>query len=319
MAFIRRWTQGDREYRALVKSVWNREKKRSEPIVLKWLGRSSVTVEAEKFSLSMSLREIEENFLLRATERRRSLLVHGEWGVGKTFLARRLALLIRESGSKAHYEPWSTPAGSFIKSLATAMEVPTETEAGKRRTQAEMCEEIGPELVHSKTILIIDKAHAIPTGVRNWIESWLESGAIIYLFATTPKRSDTWLKFPRWELGPLNAIASYKLVRAAATHYGVKVSEHRARELATISNGNPQFLIRGVLEDDIGADEVIDQTEWIDGTPLVVGMLAMLLIIRYLGQGTGDRNLVIMGGIASVLIRVMVLWTGRMSRRSTKA
>ncbi|PIB06280.1 hypothetical protein AMR42_15105 [Limnothrix sp. PR1529] len=316
MAFIRRWMKGDREYRAIVKSVWSRERKRSEQQVLKWLGR--VDLPAEKFFLSSSLRGDEEKFLLEAVERRRSLLVHGEWGVGKSYLAQRLAQLIRDSGGRSHYEPWSTPAGGFVRSVAEAVGVETETEEGKRRTQAEILGEIGPALVESQTVLLIDKAHNIPVAVRNSIEQWLETGAQIYLFATTPKRADMWLKFPRWELRPFSPEQSIKLITAAADHHRVQLDRDRARELATLANGNPQFLIRSVLEHDLAIESPADQNEWIDGTPLVIAGLALLLVIRYLGQGMGDRNLIIMGGIASVLIRVTVLWTGRVSKRSSK-
>lgn len=318
MAYIRTWRRAGREYRAICKSVWNRQKKRSEQQVIKWLGRSPDQESDQPFDLSMSLREDAEAFLFQAAQRRRSMLIHGEWGIGKSFLAKRLTLLLKDAGMNAHYEPWSSPAGPFIAAIADALDIDTCDDDGKRKTQAVILAECGPELVHSRTVLIIDKAHAIPATLRNAIEQWLENGATIFLFGTTPRRADTWLKFPRWELRPLDAIATAKLIGAASEHYQVKLSGDRARELATTTNGNPQYAIRAVLEHDIGTETPNDQTEWIDGTPLVIAALAGLIIIRYLGQGTGDRNLIVMGGIATVLIRILSLWFGRMSRKDSK-
>jgi hypothetical protein len=50
MAFIRTFKQGKRTYRAVMKSVWNREKKRSEQRIIKWLGRTGESETEETFS-----------------------------------------------------------------------------------------------------------------------------------------------------------------------------------------------------------------------------------------------------------------------------
>ncbi len=60
-------------------------------------------------------------------------------------------------------------------------------------------------------------------------------------------------------------------------------------------NGNPQFLIRSVLDMDIQAEDDPDQAEWIDLSPLVMMGLCLLIALRFIGQGLSDRNLVIMG------------------------
>jgi|GEM_PF-5342269 len=100
MAFIRTFKQGGRQYRALVKSVWNKALQRSEQRIIKWLGRSQ---EEHNIPLSRSFREREEKFLLGVLGRRRSLLMHGAWGVGKTFLVQRVCHLLNEQGHHAHY------------------------------------------------------------------------------------------------------------------------------------------------------------------------------------------------------------------------
>jgi hypothetical protein len=322
VAFVRQWKQGDRVYRALVQSVWNRDLKRPEQVVLRWLGRTEISDTGEADSLSRSFRSAEENFLVETASCRRSLLVYGAWGVGKSFLAQRVTTQLREARVKALYFRWSTPAGVFIKGICEALGVVTEREnqSGKpvRVPQAELLEAIGPALVEQQAVLLLDKAQQIPVAIRNWIEVWLEAGATILLFGTLPRKAEIYLKFPRWELRPLEPIQSEQLVRAAAEHYGLTVSRAQRRQLATIGNGNPQFLIRAVQEALLGTEHQMDQSEWIDGTPLVIGALALLLIARYLGQGWSDRNLIVMGGIASVLMRVLALWSRRLSRAESR-
>lgn len=318
MAFIRTFHQGKRQYQALVQSVWNRDKKRSEQRVLKWLGRTSEPVSEENFSLSMSFRSTEEKFLVAALSKKRAMLMHGEWGVGKSFLAQRVCLLLKEAGYSAHYFRWTQPQGEFIKSICQALDLKTETEDGKRITQAELLTNIGIDLRGGQHILAIDKAHNIPLVVRNHIEVWLEGGAVILLVATLPKRAEMYLKFPRWELKPLEYFHSFRLVIAAAAHFKVKLNYRQARELATHANGNPQLLIRAVSEHDIGVLGDPDQPEWIDGTPFVLAACIGLAIIRYVGQGLSDKNLMVMGGISILIIRLFQIFTLRASRSRSK-
>jgi hypothetical protein len=322
MAFIRTIRQGKRTYRAIVRNIWDKTAKKHRQQVVKWLGRTGETVPAEDLPITMSCRSTEEKYLFSVLTRRRSLLVHGAWGVGKTFLAQRVCLLLKEGRYSAHFFRWATPQGQFIKDICEALGIPTEKDNGDgemvRIPQAQLLQDIGLTLVEEQHILILDKAHSIPAQIRNHIEVWLEQGAVLLLVGTLPAKKELYLKFPRWELKPLDRTQSLKLVQAAARHYGVKLPYQQARELATKGNGNPQFLIRSVLDMDIQAEDDPDQAEWIDLSPLVMVGLCLLIALRFIGQGLSDRNLVIMGGMGAIAARVGYLVMARTNKKHSK-
>lgn len=323
MAFIRSYRQGRRVYRAVVKNTWDKRLKQPRQEVVKWLGRAGESTPEDDFHLGVSCRSAEEKFLVDALGRGRSLLMHGQWGVGKTFLCQRVCQLLRDSGHQAHYFRWTSPMGDFLKAICTALAIETEwideeTEKAKRKTQAQLLEEIGGTLQEERHILIIDKAQDIPKGLRNHIELWLENGATLLLAATLPKRAELYLKFPRWELRPISLEQATKLVRAAGKHYKVKLAPQQVKELATHGNGNPQYLIRAVAELDLGHLVEPDQTEWIDGSPLVLGLLGGVMMLRYLALGLSDRNLMVLAGMGMGCAGVVRVMIARASKKRTK-
>jgi hypothetical protein len=268
------------------------------------------------------LRICEQKFLIDALSRRRSLLLYGQWGVGKTWLALRVQQQLCQEGLTARYFPWTSPVGDFVKAIAQALEIETTKTnlAGKevRCTQAEILTAIGKQLIETGDILILDKAHSIPVTLRNYIEQWLEQGATIFLVATLPASKELYLKFPRWELKPLDYQSSYRLLLTAASQLGIKISQPELRQLATKGNGNPQFLIRSVVESDIHAESDPDQREWIDLSPVVLIGLCLTIVLRYAGQGMNDTNLIIMGGLATIAVRIGILMTGKISKQRAR-
>lgn len=274
----------------------------------------------ENFSLEMTCRSNEEKYIFDILTKRQSLLLHGQWGVGKSFVAQRVTNLLQKAGHKAHYFRWSTPAGDFVKEICKALDLKTqnvdeETEKATRIPQAQLLNDIGAEIRGGQHIIILDQAHSIPVAIRNHIGVWLESGAVLLLVATLPKRSEIYLKFPRYELPPLDYQRSVKLVLAAVRHYDIKLTSNQVRELATHGNGNPQFLIRAVKEQNIGILADPDQNEWIDGTPIVLGLLALLMVLRVVGMGLSDRNLIVMGGLGTAAMRLTQITVVRMSSK----
>jgi hypothetical protein len=329
--FVKSITADGRTYQALVKSVWDKEKKQPRHKVIRWLGRVDDSVRYALFGagyeaevrpvarMTRSFRSTEEKFICGALKRNRSLLLHGSWGVGKTFLAQRIAEELNASRRSAHFFRWSSPAGAFVSNICDALLIETkeENENGRlvKRSQAALLEAIGERIADGRHVLIIDKAQQIPAALRNNFELWLECGAVVLLSATMPKRGELYLKFPRYELQPLDRRSSVELVRAAAAHLGVRLTPSQAQEIVTLGNGNPQFLIRAVAERDIGAVSDPDQAEWIDGTPLVIAALCCLMFLRFVGRGLHDENLMLMGGMALVVLRLAMLTIARVSKR----
>jgi hypothetical protein len=264
------------------------------------------------------LRNNEKIFLCETLRRGQALLMFGDWGCGKTYLA----LQVRDAIAGSIYLPWASPVGDFVKALAGYLGVEATTlkgDVGKekyvRKTQQELLVEIGAELEKTKPVLIIDKAQSIPVTLRNHVEQWIDRGVAILLVATLPQGRELYLKFPRWKLKPLSYWDSYRLVKEMAIARNVEIRHEQARAIASKGNGNPQLLLRAVNELSIDVETEVDAaTDWIDLTPVVLVFLCLLIVLRYIGQGTNNSNLMIMGGLAAIAVRIGIMLSGKISK-----
>ncbi len=79
---------------------------------------------------------------------------------------------------------------------------------------------------------------------------------------------------------------------------------------------------RVVKEEYLGLDgTALDHTQWIDGTPFLLGGLMFLVIFRFLGLGFNSTSLYLLGGILTVavgVIRIMLMSLPRKSGRLGK-
>ena len=267
---------------------------------------------------ALPLRNSEKIFITETLMRGQALLMFGDWGVGKT----HLALQIKDSIPNSIYLPWASPVGDFVKALAGYLSIdPTRQSNGRdvRKTQQELLVEIGDELAKTKPVLIIDKAQSIPVTLRNHAEQWIDRSVPILLVATLPQGRELYLKFPRWKLKPLSYWDSYRLVKELAVQKGVELSNHQIRAIASKGNGNPQLLLRAVNEKSIDIETEVDAaTDWIDLTPVVLVMLCLLIVLRYIGQGVNNSNLVIMGGLAAVVARIGYMLSTKVSKKQSQ-
>lgn len=326
--FIRNFQTSAGTYQALVRSRWHKGKQQSRQSVVKWLGRVSSVVtwthndagECEQVEFG-SFRQSETAFLCDALQRRRSLLLHGAWGVGKTYVAEQVAARLRGAGLRVCLVRSASPAGQFVAAMADALglDLMTENDNGKprKKPQADVLAEIGDALTtDEKTVLIVDKAQSIPVTLRNYFELWHERGATLLLCATLPRRAELFLKFTRYELKPLPQLAAKQFVSAACAVWRVSLTPSERAEVLAHGNGNPQFLLRGLYERELSLVSEPDQTEWIDGTPLVIAALVGLIALRYVGRGLGSEALMIAGGVAFAVLRLMRLTLRRGNRNS---
>ena len=48
-------------------------------------------------------------------------------------------------------------------------------------------------------------------------------------------------------------------------------------------------------------DRIVEHAQYLDISPLVMAALAMLAIVRFIGMGTGNKSLYIVGGVAMMV------------------
>ncbi len=137
-------------------------------------------------------------------------------------------------------------------------------------------DEIAATLQATPAFIIIDDAHRLPLGLRQWLDSLLNARQRFLLLATSPPRRDIFLKLPRIELQPLDPQPIRSLMQHAAHDLNLHLSPAQLAALAERCGGNPMLAARVVREEYLGLDDTApDHTQWIDGTPLLVAGLMM--------------------------------------------
>ena len=238
-----------------------------------------------------------------------SLLIIGEPGSGKSFLAQLITQQVREQGFLVS-APGSGTAKQTFMAIADDLEIDTENIEGKAMTSQQLQQAISDFLVDNTAFLILDDAHRFPVSIRCWLEKLHEQGQPMLLLATYPPARDIFIKLPRIELEPLPNHAIREIMEDEARNLGIQLKPGQMAELQQRTGGNPMLARRVVREEYLGLDgHALDHTQWIDGTPFLIAALMCFMIMRFLGLGLNNTSLYLLGGIMSVavgIIRIMI-------------
>ena len=247
-----------------------------------------------------------------------SLLVVGEAGCGKTFLANAVEERLADLGFVVGRMKAGTIKYIFLN-LAEDLGVPTETLEGKALNTQELQDAIAEDLEENTAFLIADQANRLPVSIRIWLEKLLENGQPLLLLATYPPARDIFLKIPRIELSPLNNRAIREIMAAEAEDLGLAFHPGKLAELQQRTGGNPMLAKRVIREEYLGLDSVAyDHTQWIDGTPFLVAGLMCFVILRFLGLGFNSTSLYLLGGIMTVAVGIIRTLIYTIPKKSNK-
>ncbi|MCD8489493.1 MAG: hypothetical protein LRZ84_22835 [Desertifilum sp.] len=198
----------------------------------------------------------------------------------------------------------------FLQRLASQIDCPvvdleTEKPLNTDRLKEEIALNVGGWLV------IIDEAQRLPVSVRYWLECL---DCQMLLLATEPPKKDLFLKFPRLEIQPLTKDEIRSIMYAEAIALGMQLSPSKFASLSQLAGGNPALAKRVIRESAVGLTSYnnIDSTQYLDISPLIMGLLALVSLIRFWGLATGDRSVYILGGtlfsvfVAAKYLRMML-------------
>lgn len=263
-------------------------------------------------------REQKKRRISAALQANSSLLVVGEPGCGKTTLGELVALELEQIGFLvARIDP--ATAKQTLVQIALQLGVDMETLEGKMLTTEGLKEAIAEFLSSAIAFLICDDAHRLQLGMRCWLEKLLADGQPMLLLANHPPARDIFLKLPRIELEPLSERQIREIMESAAAELGLVLSNSKLAQLQERCLGNPMLAKRVIREEYLGLDATHpDHTQWIDGTPLVLAGLMLLVIIRFLGLGFNSTSLYLIGGMITVgvgVARVLIYSLPRKSGR----
>jgi GTPase SAR1 family protein len=281
--------------------------------------RQSLSIRSVDGSVSISCyRRAEKERVVAALLANASLLVVGEAGAGKTFLAERVIEELLDRGF-----PVAAPAIGTVKQMlleiAGDLGVDTETLEGKPMTGQQLQEAIAEWLQGNVAFLVMDNAHRFPVSLRCWLEKLHLQGQPILLLATYPPARDIFLKLPRIELEALPERAIREIMEEEAVSLGLQVTQGKLADWQQRAIGNPMLAKRVVKEEYLGLEgNNYDHTQWIDGTPLLIAVLMCFMILRFLGLGFNNTSLYLIGGILTVavgMVRLMIYSLPRQSNR----
>lgn len=238
-----------------------------------------------------------------------SLLILGEPGSGKTFLAKQI-----EKELNAVICSYTGSVFETLVAIASAIDCSTEDEeTGKPLKASDLKKEI--ELNLGNRILCIDNAHNWTKSLRLWLESLHSNGGCLLLTATRRELEGITFKIPRLRLPPLKEDE----IRQILLSKNPKLPTWKLSELASQAGGNPMLAQRLVDELQTGtlSADSKDGSNYKDASPAILGLLSGIGMIRFLGLATGDRSLYIIGGV-SLTIFVMLKSFGRLMPKGNR-
>ena len=243
--------------------------------------------------------------IVAALQANSSLLVVGEAGCGKTFLAQAIAAEL----TAMNFQIAVTKPGTvkqILSEIAEQLGVDTENLDGKTLSTMGLMKEIADWLLVNTAFLICDNAHRFPVSLRCWLDQLHTQGQPILLLATYPPARDIFLKLPRIELEPMKDSATRAIMLEAAAELNLELTPAQLSSLQQRVGGNPMLAKRVVREEYLGLDgQAVDHPQWLDITPYIIAALMCLAIIRFIGRGFNDKSLYLIGAIVTVSVAVV--------------
>jgi hypothetical protein len=171
--------------------------------------------------------------------------------------------------------------------------------------------------VMPNTCLIFPEAKRLTTGIRYWLEDLMNNGVRVVCFAVVNPNRDIFLDMIEIEIKPPEDSQIRAVMRDEAQLLGLNINDSRLAELQTLAGRNPAIARKVIRRERLGMNpDKVEHSQYLDISPLVMAALACLAIVRFIGMGTGNKGLYIVGGIA-MMVGMSLKYLGRVrgSRR----
>lgn len=231
-----------------------------------------------------------------------ALCLWGEEGCGKSVLAQALVKNLQTEGYLVAIAEPATPK-QMLTSISEQFALNPYNLEGKALALDALKLLVSDFLVKTPAVLVIDDAQMCKPDFRHWLKKAKKRGGCnLLLLATNPPLTDIFLSVPRIELKPMSEKAIREIMVNAAVSRGIQLNNADLSRLQSRTGGNPTLAIRSFEEEYLGIDqEAADHKRYFDITPLILIAGTVFVVIRFIGLGTSDKSMYILGGIGGAV------------------
>jgi hypothetical protein len=191
---------------------------------------------------------------------------------------------------------------NLLKAIAEGLGCPTETDDEKPKPMN--LEQLKEEILSNAggAVIILPEAQRLPASIRYWLSDCLADGAkVIALAAVNPKK-DLFFELLEIEMALPSDDRIRSIMRAECDRYGLRLSDSQLSALQPLAGRNPMLARKVIRAEALGLkQEKPEHTQYLDVWPLVMAFLALLGVFKFVGIGTGERSLYLVGGVAMMI------------------
>ena len=188
---------------------------------------------------------------------------------------------------------------NFFKAIATQLDVPTENEKGSGLSVDVLKDEILMN-VGEDTVFVFPECQRLTTSIRYWLEDCMDQGATIACFGTHAPEKDIFLKCGRFNLGLPQQSTIRGVMQEEADRLGMKITDAELASLEPLAGRNPMLARKVIRNYKHGLVEPPEHKQYVTVMPIVIAALFAFAVVRFVGMGTGNKALYIMGGVSLV-------------------
>jgi hypothetical protein len=224
-----------------------------------------------------------------------SVIVVGEVGSG---IERIPSALIEhfEGSLDCAVGKWKGSGVQFFRTLAKDWGIPTEdVESGKKLTLDALKQELADN-IHDDMLLILPNPK-VPAGVRYWIDDAIGAGLRVACMAAANPNKDIFLEFIEIGLKLPDEAVIRNAMWDESNRQGLKITESEISSLMPLAGRNPMLARKVIQRHALGIKQAVEHTQYMNIMPIIITGLFSFAIVRFIGMGTGDKELYMIGGV----------------------
>jgi hypothetical protein len=234
-----------------------------------------------------------------------SVLLLGEAGQGSNQIAKQVADRYASSLDVA-IVTYKGSAKQFYVSLAEQLGCPTEAEADENgRSKPFTAEQLKDEIaqnVGDRTLLIFPEAKRLSASIRYWVEDLMAEGVRVLATAVVNPGRDIFLEMVAIEMALPDDGVIRSVMQSEAKRHGLALSESQLASLQPLAGRNPSIARKVVRNEALGLrQQRPEHSQYLDISPLILAATCTLGLLRFIGMGTGNKSLYIVGGVAMMV------------------